>query len=71
MALCTTPPPLPVMVRVYVPGETDEIEVRLNVELKDGVPEGELNAPDTPAGAPERVRETVCGVPDNRLTLTE
>lgn len=40
------------------------------MEVKAGVPDVELNAPDTPGGAPDRLRETVCGVPDTKATFT-
>ncbi len=70
VAAWVTPPPLPVAVNVKVPGDTEEVVVTLRVELKLGVPDVGLNAPDTPAGAPDKLRPTLCGVPETKFTVT-
>lgn len=70
VAECVTPPPLPVAVNVNVPGDTEEVVVMLNAELKLGVPDVGLNAPETPAGAPDKLRATLCGAPETNFTLT-
>ena len=58
------------MVSVRVPGDAEEAAVTLSVELKVGVPDVGLNDPDTPLGAPDKLRVTLCAVPDPRFTVT-
>ena len=65
-----TPPPLPVIVNGNVPGDAAEVVITLSVEENEDVPDVGLNAPDTPAGAPERVRATFCGGPETKFTVT-
>lgn len=38
-----TPPPLPTMVSVNVPGDTEDASVTVSVEVNGGVPEVGLN----------------------------
>jgi hypothetical protein len=59
LTVFVTPPPLPVTVIEYVPGEIVDAVEMLSVELKGGVPDCWLNVPETPGGAPERLSETV------------
>ena len=42
--------------------------VMLSVEVKGGVPDAGLNAPDTPFGIPDKAKATLCAVPDIKLT---
>ena len=42
----------------------------VNVDVKLGVPEGGLNDPDTPLGAPDRLRATLSPEPDTKPTFT-
>jgi hypothetical protein len=55
---------------VTVPEDAEEAAVTLSVELKVGVPDVGLNDPDTPLGAPDRLRATLCAAPDTKLTVT-
>jgi hypothetical protein len=65
-----TPPPLPVIVNGKVPGDAAEVATTLRVEENEDVPDVGLNVPDTPAGAPERVRATFWGGPETKFTVT-
>jgi hypothetical protein len=56
---------------VIVPGDTEEVVVTLNVELKGGVPEVGVNETDTPEGGGEdKLKATFCAVPDIKFTVT-
>lgn len=70
MAVCVTPPPLPVIVSVKVPGDADGVVVTLRAELNGGIPDVGLTDAATPGGDPDRLRATLCVVPDTRFTVT-
>ena len=56
---CVVPPPAAMIVRVIVPGDTLDVVEMVRVEEYGGVPEAGLKDPDTPAGAPPRLRATL------------
>ena len=58
------------MVNGYCPGVTDDVVVIERIELKLGVPDPGFSDAETPFGAPETVKVTLCAVPDNRPTET-
>lgn len=70
-AECDAPPPTPEIVNVIVPGDAEEVVVPLRVELKGGVPDGGVNETDTPAGGGvDRLKATLCAMPDTKPTVT-
>jgi hypothetical protein len=64
------PPPIPVKVIAYLPGEADWDAEIVRVEVKVGLPDGVLNATVTPLGTSGTVKATVCVAPDTRFTVT-
>ena len=70
-AECDAPPPIPEIVSVIVPGDAEEVVVTLSVELKGGVPDIGVNETDTPAGGGvDKLKATLCAVPDTKFTVT-
>jgi hypothetical protein len=65
-----SPPPLPTMVSVNVPGDTEDDTVTPSVEVNGGVPEVGLNDADTPVGNPDTLRATPCCGPLTGFTVT-
>ena len=70
VAVCDVAPSLPVTVNAYCPGAADAVVETERIDLNLGLPEVGLSDAETPAGAPETVRETLLDVPDRRPTLT-
>lgn len=64
------PPPIPVTVNVYVPGEAESVTVRVSDVENVGLPDGWASVPATPGGSPARLRATLLLVPDKRVAVT-
>ncbi len=64
------PPPVPVRVIVYVPGDTEEATDRVSIDENVGSPDEREKASVTPRGCPERLRTTFFVDPESRFTVT-
>ena len=64
VAECVLPPPFPVTVIGYDPGDRDGSEETVRVEVNDGLAEGTLKEEVVPAGRPDKVNDTGCETPD-------
>jgi hypothetical protein len=70
-AECDTPPLIPEIVSVKVPGDAEAVVVTLSVELKGGVPVVGVNEAETPpGGGVDKLKATLCAVPDTKFTVT-
>ena len=68
--MCVNPPPVPVIVIVYVPaGVVDAVEI-VSVEVKLGVPEAGAKVAAAPEGRPEADKLTVSLKPSTEVSET-
>jgi hypothetical protein len=66
---CVVPPPIPVIVKVIVPGVTEEVVVTLRMEVNGGAPKVGFKDVDTPGGAPVMLKATFWGLPETGFTV--
>ncbi len=65
-----SPPPLPTIVRLYVPGGVLGPTVTVSIDVKGGFPALGLNEYDPPEGRPPRLRTIGCVEPLARMIVT-
>ncbi len=69
VAFLIMPPPAPLTVIGYVPGEVEVKVDIVNVEELVGYKDDGLNEHNTPEGSPEHENDTGCEVPDTRVAV--